>query len=115
MSGYGQDTDRAAALQAGFSRHLVKPVSLQEIESVVTGNGAPAAEEVRPWEKKILMLVGDFGEDYEMMVPFQALQAVGHEVHAACPGKRAGEKIGPRYTISRVTRPTPRSADTTSP
>ncbi|MGZ3446894.1 MAG: DJ-1/PfpI family protein, partial [Myxococcaceae bacterium] len=43
--------------------------------------------------KKILMLVGDFGEDYEMMVPFQALQAVGHVVHAACPGKRSGEKI----------------------
>jgi CheY-like chemotaxis protein len=37
VSGYGQDADRAAALQAGFSRHLVKPVSLQEIESVVTG------------------------------------------------------------------------------
>ena len=43
--------------------------------------------------KKILMLVGDFGEDYEMMVPFQALQAVGHVVHAACPGKRSGEKV----------------------
>jgi len=39
------------------------------------------------------MLVGDFGEDYEIMVPFQALQAVGHTVHAACPGKKAGEKI----------------------
>jgi protease I len=43
--------------------------------------------------KKILMLVGDFGEDYEIMVPFQALQAVGHKVHAVCPGKKAGEKI----------------------
>jgi protease I len=43
--------------------------------------------------KKILMLVGDFGEDYEIMVPFQALQAVGHTVHAVCPGKKAGEKI----------------------
>ena len=43
--------------------------------------------------KKILMLVGDFGEDYEIMVPFQALQAVGHTVHAACPGKKAGERI----------------------
>ena len=41
--------------------------------------------------KKILMLVGDFGEDYEIMVPFQALQAVGHTVHAVCPGKKAGE------------------------
>jgi protease I len=43
--------------------------------------------------KKILMLVGDFGEDYEIMVPFQALQAVGHTVHAVCPGKKVGEKI----------------------
>ena len=44
-------------------------------------------------EKKILMLVGDFVEDYEVMVPFQALLMVGHTVHAVCPGKKAGEKI----------------------
>jgi protease I len=43
--------------------------------------------------KKILMLVGDFVEDYEVMVPFQGLQAVGHRVDAVCPGKRAGEKV----------------------
>jgi protease I len=43
--------------------------------------------------KKILMLVGDFVEDYEVMVPFQALQIAGHEVHAACPEKKAGEKV----------------------
>jgi protease I len=43
--------------------------------------------------KKILMLVGDFVEDYEVMVPFQGLQAVGHSVDAVCPGKRAGEKV----------------------
>lgn len=43
--------------------------------------------------KKILQLVGDFAEDYEVMVPFQALQMVGHTVHAVCPGKKAGEKI----------------------
>jgi protease I len=43
--------------------------------------------------KKILQLVGDFVEDYEVMVPFQALQAVGHKVHAVCPDKRAGEKV----------------------
>ena len=43
--------------------------------------------------KKILMLVGDFGEDYEIMVPFQALQAVGHTVHAVCPDKKSGEAI----------------------
>lgn len=43
--------------------------------------------------KRILMLVGDFGEDYEIMVPFQALLAVGHSVHAACPDKQAGEWV----------------------
>ena len=43
--------------------------------------------------KKILMLCGDFGEDYETMVPFQALTMVGHTVHAACPNKKAGEKV----------------------
>jgi len=43
--------------------------------------------------KKILMLVGDYGEDYEIMVPFQALQMVGHTVHAVCPDKKAGDKI----------------------
>jgi protease I len=43
--------------------------------------------------KKILMLVGDFVEDYEVMVPFQALQVMGHSVDAVCPGKKAGEKV----------------------
>ncbi|GAB7525486.1 DJ-1/PfpI family protein [Paraburkholderia sp. 2C] len=43
--------------------------------------------------KKILFLTGDFAEDYETMVPFQALQAVGHRVDAVCPGKRAGERV----------------------
>jgi protease I len=43
--------------------------------------------------KKIMMLVGDYAEDYETMVPFQALQMVGHTVDAVCPGKQAGEKI----------------------
>jgi protease I len=43
--------------------------------------------------KKILFLVGDFAEDYEVMVPFQALTMVGHVVHSMCPGKKAGEKI----------------------
>jgi len=43
--------------------------------------------------KRILMLVGDFVEDYETMVPFQALQMVGYTVHAVCPGKKAGDKV----------------------
>lgn len=43
--------------------------------------------------KKILMLVGDFVEDYEVMVPFQMLLMVGHTVHAVCPDKKAGDKV----------------------
>src|SRR2546430_6127468 len=43
--------------------------------------------------KKILLLVGDYVEDYEVMVPFQALLMVGHVVHAVCPGKKAGQSI----------------------
>lgn len=39
------------------------------------------------------MIVGDFGEDYEIMVPFQALQMVGHTVHAVCPGKKDGDSV----------------------
>jgi protease I len=43
--------------------------------------------------KKLLMLVGDYVEDYEVMVPFQALLTVGHRVDAVCPKKRAGEFV----------------------
>eukprot|EP01106_Pelomyxa_sp_JSP_P015401 TRINITY_DN528_c0_g3_i1.p1 TRINITY_DN528_c0_g3~~TRINITY_DN528_c0_g3_i1.p1 ORF type:complete len:198 (+),score=67.32 TRINITY_DN528_c0_g3_i1:31-624(+) len=43
--------------------------------------------------KKVLMLVGDFVEDYEVMVPFQTLLCLGYVVHAVCPGKKAGEKV----------------------
>ena len=43
--------------------------------------------------KKILMLVGDYVEDYEVMVPFQMLLMAGHQVHAVCPNKKAGETV----------------------
>jgi len=43
--------------------------------------------------KKILMLVGDYVEDYEVMVPFQALLMIGHTVHAVCPDKKAGQIV----------------------
>jgi protease I len=43
--------------------------------------------------KKVLMIVGDYVEDYEVMVPFQALQMVGYTVHAVCPDKKAGDKV----------------------
>src|SRR5271169_1962623 len=44
-------------------------------------------------KKNILMLVGDYVEDYEVMVPFQALLMVGHAVDAVCPGKKAGDSV----------------------
>ncbi|KPQ21095.1 DJ-1/PfpI family protein [Halomonas sp. HL-93] len=43
--------------------------------------------------KRILMITGDFTEDYETMVPFQALMAVGHQVDAVCPDKQAGDTV----------------------
>lgn len=43
--------------------------------------------------KEILMIVGDFSEDYETMVPFQALEAMGHHIHTVCPDKEAGDTI----------------------
>ena len=42
---------------------------------------------------RLLMIVGDFGEDYEIMVPYQALEAVGHEIDAVCPDREAGETV----------------------
>jgi protease I len=52
-----------------------------------------SGKEVFMSAKKILMLVGDFVEDYEVMVPFQALLMVGHTVHAVCPDKKQGEQV----------------------
>jgi protease I len=43
--------------------------------------------------KRILLIAGDFAEDYETMVPFQALRALGFTVDAVCPNKKAGDAI----------------------
>ncbi|WP_280538775.1 DJ-1/PfpI family protein [Chromohalobacter sp. 11-W] len=42
---------------------------------------------------RILVIAGDFVEDYEIMVPFQALQAMGHDVDAVCPDKKKGDSV----------------------
>ncbi|MGF1720055.1 DJ-1/PfpI family protein [Vibrio kyushuensis] len=42
---------------------------------------------------RILILAGDFVEDYELMVPFQALGMVGHSVSVVCPEKQKGDTI----------------------
>ncbi len=43
--------------------------------------------------KNVLFIVGDYVEDYEVMVPFQSIQMVGHTVHAVCPGKTASDTV----------------------
>jgi protease I len=43
--------------------------------------------------EELLMIVGGYVEDYEAMVPFQALHVIGQTVHAVCPGKKAGEVV----------------------
>ena len=52
--------------------------------------------------KSILMIVGDYVEDYEVMVPFQALLMIGHTVHAVCPGKKSGEFVRTVYLPPRA-------------
>ncbi|PAU88921.1 protease [Pseudomonas sp. WN033] len=44
-------------------------------------------------DKKLLLLAGDFAEDYETMVPFQALSMLGYTVHTVCPDKQAGQTV----------------------
>jgi putative intracellular protease/amidase len=63
---------------------------------------------------KLLLLAGDFVEDYEIMVPFQALQMVGHTVDAVCPGKRRVNRYERLSTTSRAIKPTLKSAATIS-
>jgi len=46
-----------------------------------------------PVKKRLLMIVGDYVEDYEVMVPFQMLLMVGHDVDAACPDKKVGDTV----------------------
>ena len=56
--------------------------------------------------KKILLLCGDYTEDYETMVPFQALSMLGYQVDAVCPGKKAGETVATAvhdFLASRLT------------
>src|SRR5438552_16341372 len=71
----------------GERRAYAAPLAHTTSPFALLARGQPVAA------KKILMLVGDFVEDYEVMVPFQALLMVGHVVHAVCPNKKAGDKV----------------------
>jgi deglycase len=64
---------------------------MRRVQEIITNS--QTQREVHMAAKKILMIVGDYVEDYEVMVPFQALQAVGHTVHAVCSGKKVGEQV----------------------
>jgi len=64
--------------------------------------------------KRILMIVGDFVEDYEVMVPFQALLMVGHQVEAVCPNKEAGDHVRTAVHDFEGDRPIARNQGTTS-
>lgn len=61
--------------------------------------------------KKILLITGDFSEDYEVMVPWQALNMLGFRVDVVCPGKRTGEFIKTAIHDLKVIRPTPKNPD----
>jgi len=63
-------------------------------------------------KKKILMLAGDYVEDYEIIVPFHALQMVGHTVHAVCPEKNPASTCLLQSTILKAIKPILKSAAT---
>lgn len=54
--------------------------------------------------QKILLLAGDFTEDYETMVPFQALSMLGYQVDAVCPGRRQANLSRQPFTTLKVTK-----------
>lgn len=54
--------------------------------------------------KKILMLVGDYAEDYETMVPFQFLTGLGYTVHAVCPNKKTAIILRRLFMILKVSK-----------
>lgn len=65
--------------------------------------------------KKVLMLVGDYVEDYEVMVPFQALQMVGYTVDAVCPHKKQAKRYELQCTTLKEIKLTAKNPVTTLP
>ena len=62
---------------------------------------------------RVLLLAGDFVEDYEIMVPFQTLLTVGVQVDAVCPGRKQEIRFAQRFMISRAIRLTAKNRATT--
>ncbi|MFB6346441.1 MAG: DJ-1/PfpI family protein [bacterium] len=44
-------------------------------------------------DERLLLITGDYAEDYEVMVPYQALQMVGYPVDTVAPNKKPGDSI----------------------
>ena len=69
----------------------------------MTGRDVPASanataasepgENIVTSDVRVLLLAGDFVEDYEAMVPYQCLTMVGHQVDTVCPDKKVGESV----------------------
>ena len=103
-NGLTNGTDRAAGADAAAS----KACAARPPWSLMPASGESPRFGRRRWPR-ILMLTGEFTEEYEIFVFQQGMEAVGHTVHVVCPDKKAGERSRPRCTTSRDTRPTPRS------
>jgi len=87
---YRQERETSYVLEVDF----IRSARTRSIVRVVLAKKVFSQERSKTMStRKILMLVGDFVEDYEVMVPFQALLMVGHTVHAVCPDKKAGETV----------------------
>jgi protease I len=67
--------------------------SFDSVRPLMMDEATQTEQRLKMAAKRILLLTGDYAEDYETMVPFQALQMVGHVVHAMCPDKKAGDKV----------------------
>lgn len=97
---------KAPAQPAAKKAAPKKPVKAAKPAAAAKAPAKPAAKSAKPapkkpapkaaekaQAKKILFLVGDYVEDYEVMVPFQALLMLGYQVDAVCPDKKAGDIV----------------------
>lgn len=82
---------KAPAKKAAAPKPAAKPAAKALAKKPAPKSTVKAAP--KAGAKKILMLVGDYVEDYEVMVPFQALTMLGYVVEAACPDKKAGDIV----------------------
>lgn len=86
--------NKPAAKKAPAKKPAAKPAAKKAQAKPLAKKAEPkSAVKAAPAAKKLLMLVGDYVEDYEVMVPFQALTMLGYQVDAVCPDKKAGDIV----------------------